>query len=236
MVTRPLLTIIISGGILITRPTLAQDIDQIRDAFNSVREQAGLAGPTLSPTNGVATASVEPPARQWFPIASHSKVNEGIPFPPVDSIVWDPDPPGLRELWESTPRAEPVPIATPYQRPSRCERNYTTRSVMYSDSREERDKPLYDTLYLAEDMIPLDPAEVYGARARLYPYGPTSGEGVYLRMESDRVPCVPYRVRMTNAARYEDFGLNALKNYTKDQSGQGLFDPWVSNKLFGRKR
>jgi hypothetical protein len=232
MKMRPLFTTLIALGVLASPRAGAEDIDQIREAFDAARQQAGLANPTAAPI----VTSAQPTPRSWFPIASHIKLNEGIPFPTVDAIVWDPDPPGLKELRESTPPAAPIPIATPYQRPSRCERHYTTRTVRYPDGVEEKDKPLYDKLYLAEDMIPLDPAEVYGARARLFSYGPTSGEGVYLRMESDRVPCVPYRVRMTNTARYEDFGFNALKNYSKDQSGQGLFDPWVSNKLFGRKK
>lgn len=232
MKTRPLFTVLLSFGVLVSSRAGAEDVDQIREAFEAVRQEAGLANPTPLP----ATTAAQPTPHLWFPIASHIKLHEGISFPPVDSIVWDPDPPGLKELRESSPPAAPIPIATPYQRPSRCERHYTTRTVMYPDAVEEKDKPLFDKLYLAEDMIPLDPAEVYGGRARLYSYGPTSGEGVYIRMESDRVPCVPYRVRMTNTARYEDFGLNALKNYTKDQSGQGTFDAWVSNKLFGRKK
>jgi len=232
MNTRPLFTVLLSFGVLVSPRAGAEDVDQIREAFEVARREAGLANPTAPP----APTSAQPTPRSWFPIASHIKLGEGIPLPPGDSIVWDPDPPGLKELRESSPPAAPIPIATPYQRPSRCERHYTTRTVMYPNAVEEKDKPLYDKLYLAEDMVPLDPAEAYGARARLYSYGPTSGEGVYLRMESDRVPCVPYRVRMTNAARYEDFGFNALKNYTKDQSGQGTFDAWVSNKLFGRKK
>ncbi len=229
---RSIFTAFISLGVLVTPHAEAEDIDQIREAFDAARQQAGLVNPTAAP---VAT-SEQPTRRLSFPIASHIKLNEGIPFPPVDSIVWDPDPPGLKELRESDPPPAPIPVATPYQRPGRCERHYTARTLMYSNVTEAKDKPLYDKLYLAEDMIPLDPAEVYGARARLYSYGPTSGEGVYLRMESDRVPCVPYRVRMTNAARYEDFGMNALRNYSKDQSGHGVLDPWVSNKLFGRNK
>lgn len=232
MKTRPLFTVLLSLGVLVSPRAGAEDVDQIRKAFEAVRQEAGLVNPTPLP----AATSAQPTPRSWFPIASLIKLHEGLPFPPVDSIVWDPDPPGLKELRESSPPAVPIPIATPYQRPSRCERHYTTRTVMYPDAVEEKDTPLFDKLYLAEDMVPIDSAEVYGARARLYTYGTTSGEGVYLRMESDRVPCVPYRVRMTNTARYEDFGFNALKNYTKDQSGQGTFDAWVSNKLFGRKK
>jgi len=232
MKIRPLFTVLLSLGVLVSPRAGAEDVDQIREAFEAVRQEAGLVNPTPLP----AATSAQPTPHLWFPIASHIKLHEGLPFPPVDSIVWDPDPPGLKELRESSPPAAPIPVAAPYQRPSRCERHYTTRTVMYPDAVEEKDTPLFDKLYLAEDMVPLDSGEVYGARTRLYTYGTTSGAGVYLRMESDRVPCVPHRVRMTNTAQYEDFGFNALKNYTKDQSGQGTFDAWVSNKLFGRKK
>ncbi|MEY4700530.1 MAG: hypothetical protein RL326_717 [Pseudomonadota bacterium] len=232
MKTRPLLIVLLSFGVLVSPRVGAEDIDQIREAFELARQEAGLANPTVAP----AAPSPQPTFRSWFPIASHIKLNEGIPFPPLESIVWDPDPPGLKELRESAPPAVPMPTATPYQRPTRCERHYTKRIVLYPDDVEVKDKPLYDKLFLPEDMIPLDPAEVYGERARLYAYGPTADEGVYMRMESARVPCVPYRVRMTNSVEYEDFGFNALKNYTKDQSGPGVFDPWVTAKLFGKKK
>jgi len=210
----------------------AEDLEQIGAAFDVARDEANLA----SPTAVAATHSSQQTNQTWPPIASHIKLSEGIPFPPDEAIVWDPDPPGLKELREITPTSMPLIPAKRYRRPSRCEQPYTKRTLRDPNSVEVKDKPLYDALYLPDDMIPSDAEEVYGESTRLYPYGPSSGEGVYTRMEYDRVTCVPYRLRMTNTATYEDFGHNALKNYRKDQSGQGAFDPWVTAKLFGQKR
>jgi hypothetical protein len=94
---------------------------------------------------------------------------------------------------------------------------------------------LMDILYLSEDLVPIDPEEVFGAGITLYPYGEKSGDAVYTRMQVHDVPCVPYRIRITRAAQYEDYGLNALRNYSKDPAGKGTLDIRIQRKLFGPK-
>lgn len=234
---RPLLVTLLSASMIASLEAAADDADQIRDAFDAVRQESGLVSPTEAPA---ASPTAEPAAPSYrssqAPVASHIRLKEGIPFPPPDSIVWDPDPPGLRQLLMNTPPITPMPTETPYQRPRKCSQHRTVRTVTRPGEAEEKDKTLYDVLYLPEDLVPLDSEEVYGARARLYPYGLASGESVYSRMELDRVPCLPYRTRMTNSATYEDFGDRALRNYSKDQSGPGVLHAWVSQKLYGRKK
>ncbi len=171
-----------------------------------------------------------------FPIASHSHGSEGVPFPEVSSIVWDPDPPSARESSLPSGSATPLPTETPYERPRRCEGNKTIRIEIYADIAEKKEPPFYDVLYAPEDLVPLDSAEVYGTKVKVFAYGPGSDDSVYRRMRTHNVPCLPYRYRMSNRAIYEDFGHNALKNYDKDPKGPGAFDPWVTKKLFGSRR
>jgi hypothetical protein len=89
----------------------------------------------------------------------------------------------------------------------------------------------YDTLYLPEDMVPLDSSEVFGQETHLVPYGPESGEGAYLHMKVHGVPCLPYRIRITRDFDYRDLGRNAYKNYDASPGDEGKFHSWVSKKL-----
>ena len=80
--------------------------------------------------------------------------------------------------------------------------------------------------------MPVDPMEVFGSKVEVYTYGPKSGDGVNIRMTVDAVPCVPYRIRVTNHARYYHKGNLALKNYDKQPGGGGQYHPWVQQKVF----
>ena len=51
-------------------------------------------------------------------------------------------------------------------------------------------------------------------------------------MSTDAVPCVPYRIRITNRAWYYDRGDKAFKNYDKKPSGLGEYSKWIQQKLF----
>lgn len=196
--------------------------------------------PELSRAEGsnrvAASASPMQEERVGLPVSSHIKGSEGILFPDVKSIVWDPNPPAARESVSPTETPAPIPTEKPYGRPGRCEENKTTRRELYPNLIEEKGPPFYDVLYAPEELVPLDSAQVYGTKAKVFGYGTGSDESVYLRMRIHQVPCVPYRYRMSNKTVYEDFGNNALKNYDKDPAGKGEFDVWVSRKLFGKRK
>jgi hypothetical protein len=51
-------------------------------------------------------------------------------------------------------------------------------------------------------------------------------------MTLDAAPCVPYRIRVTNRARYYHKGNLALKNYDKQLGGGGQYHSWIQQKLF----
>jgi hypothetical protein len=160
-------------------------------------------------------------------ILSHVTLNDGIDLPKKEEVVLEPTP---------IPSPDPTklaPIIKPeiYHPPGRCERNETKRTMLYPVA--EENQALYDVIYLSEDLVPLDPDEVFGVGVSLYPYGSDLSSVSYITMRVHGVPCLPYRMRITNAAQYEDFGLNALKNYSNGQAGKGLLDSRMQQKIFG---
>lgn len=164
------------------------------------------------------------------PVLSHVRHSEGIPFPNPTDIVWDPGTPIVSDDKSDTI----VMPVKPYQRPGKCEKNETLRTVD-DDTAEER-PPFYDLAYIPEEWMPSDPHEVFGAEVTLRPYGPDSDPSVYTRMEVHNVPCVPYRMRITNKAHYYDYGTNALRDYSKNPSARGTLHPWMQERIFGKKR
>jgi hypothetical protein len=167
---------------------------------------------------------------------SHRKGDRGVPFPNPEQVVLAPVPTAEVESIAEEPTATPTPFPTltPYVRPRRCENNETTRQALSPTA--EGEQILSDYLYLAEDLVPLDPQEVFGEKITLYPYGSDQDSATDLRIQMYSVPCLPYRMRLTDRARYYDTGLNALKNYSKDPAGKGQLHPVIQRMLFGDKR
>jgi hypothetical protein len=157
--------------------------------------------------------------------------NEGIPFPDPESITDE-------DFYPPTPTPEatftPLPTATPWQKPNRCELD-KTEVVVHSPERDPKDV-YYEELFVYEGFMPLDPVEVYGAKVRVHTYNPQNGRAAEIRMEMYDVPCIPYRFRMTATSYYYDTGLNALKNYDSDPASKGQLHPWVANKLYGSSK
>jgi hypothetical protein len=160
---------------------------------------------------------------------THVRGGEGIPFPKPEEVYFDPHPP--ISFSSESKMAENIPPPQ-YTKPPRCESNETKREERSVDDGHKEEMILSDTLYLSEEYVPVDVAEVYGTKVQIYPYGPKSGSGVYVRMRTHAVPCVPYRIRITNRAWYYDRGNNALKYYDKQPGGRGEYSKWMQQKLF----
>jgi hypothetical protein len=161
-------------------------------------------------------------------ILSHLTGKEGVPLPSSEESVWMPAPtPDPTAVYASLPT--PLPTPTPYQRPFICSKNETRREV-YEKS-VEAERMLVDILFIPENLIPLEPTEVFGTRVSVVPYGPNESGASFTRMEIYSVPCLPYRVRWTNTTRYFDSGLNAYRNYDKEPAGRGTLHPIMSKAL-----
>jgi hypothetical protein len=172
---------------------------------------------------------VDPNAPTATPL-SHVRGKEGVQFPPTEEVILKPLP---------TPTAGPAPTELPvwspepYTRPSRCQTNETKRVVWNEKASEPENEVLNDILFVEKGLIPLDPEESFGKTPRLMPYETPLSKGSLINMEIYSVPCVPYRVRMSNVAYYYDQGHNALKNYDGDPKGKGKLSDIIQRKLFG---
>lgn len=164
------------------------------------------------------------------PVLSHIEGTEGVSFPQPEEWLREPVPTPI------PPTPEPVIVwtPTPYKQPGRCATNETKRVPYPTD---EPERTLYrDRLFIAEELVPLDTDEVFGSEVVVVPYGPNSDGASRTLLEIYRVPCVPYRIRSTNAGVYYDTGLNALRNYSSGQATPGVLHPAMQQKLYGKER
>ncbi len=176
-------------------------------------------------TEGAPGGSVDP---QLEVLLSHSIGKDGIPFPKSEESKWQP----VRSSDQKAgvePTEVPAPTPTPYQQPKRCTVNETKR-VVYKEQEAET-KVYTDYLFIPEELVPIEPEEVFGSMVSLIPYGPEAGDAAKIRMEVNAVPCLPYRRRLTNSTQYFDTGINALKNYDGAPGGVGKLHPLIQQKL-----
>jgi hypothetical protein len=154
--------------------------------------------------------------------------NEGIPFPDPTALAKDEI-----ELETPTPipTTTPIPTATPWTKPKRCTR--ADRETFEHHALGDSNQILYDMIFISHDLVPMDSVEVYGRSAKIIPYSLNKDDGAMIRMRLYKVPCVPYRIRMTGKDYFYESGLNALRNYDTAPSGKGKLHPWVSQKLYG---
>lgn len=200
------------------------------DGFASVQEALTREHPSdvqESPPGDDDTPETAP-----LTVTAHLRVKSGVGFPSPEEIVLPPVPDYTPDISVSEPARWESPPSKP-ERPSRCEKNFTNRILRYPDLDDTT--IVHERIYLSQDLVPLDVSEVYGPTVRLYPYGGENSDVENERMALDRVPCVPFRLRLTAAALYEDYGTAALKNYSTKPSGDGVMHTWVEQKLYGKR-
>jgi hypothetical protein len=232
-----LIAVLIAVTLVSTRRLHAEDLErELQEHFAKIRSHATTELTTPPQIEAPSVPSNEGASdTEMFnlPVASHVRSTDGIPFPSPSDVELDPNPPAYQEALKSG--AQPsisIPVM-PYRRPGACEKNVTIREPIESLN-DSPEKTIYDVLYVSQDLVPIDPEEVYGARAKVWGYGVTGDESVYTRMETHNIPCVPYRIRITNKAKYEDSGVNALRNYDANPAGNGTLSPWVHQQMSGR--
>lgn len=182
----------------------------------------------------VFEASVQRPAPTSTPdprfaIVSHFRAAQARPFPGKDGIVLAPQPTAVA-------RVAPLPAADYWVvgqnrvvRPAACAQ-MSTRKVQRRASGDSK-RVIYDVLYVPQELVALDSSEVYGANTTVYGSQGVDGDEVLLRMSLDRVPCIPYRVRLTETHTYIHAGEDAVRNYDSDPFGPGVLHNWVRAHL-----
>ena len=191
--------------------------------FDKARAEAQAVGAQLEQPQTKPTISTESDVKR-----THVRSTGGIPFPKPENVVLEPQP--TIAIPVSAGMTENIPERG-YKKPTRCESPETKRDELPLDDNKD-EHTIGEVLYLPEDLMPVDPMEVFGSKVEVYIYGPKSGDGVNIRMTVDAVPCVPYRIRVTNRARYYHKGNLALKNYDKQPGGGGQYHSWIQQKIF----
>jgi hypothetical protein len=90
---------------------------------------------------------------------------------------------------------------------------------------------ILDRLYVSQELTPLDTSDIYGAETSVEIYDGDSAARVSILMGADAVPCLPYRVRITDTHAFYHKGADALANYDKDPTGRGETHPWVRTRI-----
>ena len=162
---------------------------------------------------------------------THIKMSGGLAFPLSEHVV-------LESKTETSSGSDGrfVEAMRVFELPPRCDQNHTDREERGSLALSGAEETLLDSVYLREELAPVDASEVFGQKTRVFPYGPKSNPGVLYRMRADEIPCVPFRIRVTSRALYRDRGENALKNYDRDPSDRGTHHPWIARKISGKTK
>ena len=164
-------------------------------------------------------------------IKGHYRTKNGVAFPPESEVVRpEVKLPTEEEVFQMMQRD--AGHASPYPTPDaravpRCSRDVTTEEQL--NLSEPIGVPL-DLLYLPADDLPDEPDDVFGEGVNLYPFK-AGDEVAYQVMHAVNVPCVPFRYRIYGKTIYRDFGLNAYRNYSKNQGGRGEAHPWLQQQF-----
>jgi len=79
-----------------------------------------------------------------------------------------------------------------------------------------------DILYLRKTEIPKDPVEVFGPSVEIRSYEPDPKNIHYRGAQGLGVTCLPYRIRITDSYTDRLVGKAALRNYTRNVTGNGF--------------
>jgi hypothetical protein len=174
-----------------------------------------------------------------FAIVSHLRGNEGIPFPQPNEVKLEPvaTPSANEDGSEiknesSTGFQAPVFWVDPPKRvyrPTACTESKTV--VVPRPAKGDPKHFVFDRLYVSRDLIPIDSSDIYGVNTDVLSYEGDGAESVLLRMQSDKVPCVPYRIRFSDTQAYYHFGEDALANYDKNPTDRGEMHAWVRRQI-----
>lgn len=168
-------------------------------------------------------------------VIRHFRGKDGIPFPAKDEVPFPfkVTQEGMKQAFvdyfkvvNSAIQANITPAKLP-----KCKVNETTRVETGYQESEKVDQLISDILFLDKADMPMDPEDVFGKRTMTRPYNTKEANFEVLGAVGIGVDCLPFRWRVTRKYLFTDKGLNAYKNYDKDQFGEGEFSEFMKAKL-----
>ena len=89
---------------------------------------------------------------------------------------------------------------------------------------------LVDILYIRKANLPLDPELVFGEGVQVMTFDENKKSPQSFAIQGAKIPCLPYRMRVSSSFIMRDYGKNALMNYSKDPNGKGELHEVASKK------
>jgi hypothetical protein len=205
---------------------------RIVDAYYRSREFQN--NPDAAALENIDDDEVEDPLSPRV-VIRHFRGKEGIPFPAKDDVPFPfkVTQEGMKQAFidyfkvvNSAIEANTTPAKLP-----KCKVNETIRVETGYKETEKVDQLISDILFLDKADMPMDPDEVFGKRTMARPYNTKEANFEVLGAVGIGVDCLPFRWRVTRKYLFTDKGLNAYKNYDKDQFGTGEFSEFMKAKL-----
>lgn len=177
----------------------------------------------------------DPDSPNRHEVIRHFRGKAGIPFPNKDDIpfpfkVTEEDLKSAFEDYFKTVEKFLEANTTPAKLP-KCSKNETTRTETGYNEDEKPEELVADILFLDKRDLPLDTEEVFGKKTIARPYNSNEPNFETLGALGIGVDCLPFRWRITRKYLFKDTGKNALKNYDKDQTGEGEYSEFMKAKL-----
>lgn len=184
----------------------------------------GAALPGRSNIFDDTAQSAKPPPQT---VIKHLRSTKGIPFPPPEQQA---GPRPSKEYFTKgvdkaiRMRAEKMNEAmkktlVPHDLPDCRAAKTETRSAK---TKNDQEKIFFDMLFIRKEMIPLNADEVFGKKTLIRSFRLDKATPSTLSAIGLNVPCLPYRMRVTNAGVFKHQGIDALKNYDSGPSGPGV--------------
>ncbi len=102
-----------------------------------------------------------------------------------------------------------------------CMGRHTTREPRKPEIKDQRNSSIWDVLFVGPGQVPSFAGEVLGDHLSIRLYDPAHpNTGAYTAVAT-KVPCLPYRIRITGSNIFKHEGDDALLNYDKAPNGRG---------------
>jgi hypothetical protein len=104
----------------------------------------------------------------------------------------------------------------------------------YPSGLEGENSPYQDYLFIKSEDLPSDTELIFGLITIVVPFVSDPPNRTWDYIDMFNVPCLPYRIRLQKSSIYYDYGINALKNYSKNAVGE--FHPYIKEVFLGEKQ
>ncbi|MBX7145100.1 MAG: hypothetical protein K1X79_11665 [Oligoflexia bacterium] len=216
----------------------SEQMQHIVTSYYQTRDREAAGEESQDETQGFlenADDDEDPNSPTRHEVIRHFRGKAGIPLPNKDDIPFPfkVTEENLKQAFEDYFKVVNQFLeanTTPAKLP-KCTKNETTKTETGYTDDEKPEELIADILFLDKRDVPLDVEEVFGKKTMARPYNANEPNFETLGALGIGVDCLPFRWRVTRKYLIKDTGKNALKNYDKDQFGEGEYSEYMKAKL-----